>query len=45
MASILAAQAQIIRVVAMVAAKVGVEARWERVLGKMVRDLRHSDKA
>jgi hypothetical protein len=45
----LAAQTQVIRVVAMVAAKVGVEARRERdrerVLAEMARDLRASDKA
>ena len=43
----LAAQAQVIRVVAMVAAKVGVEARRdrerERVLAEMARDLRPAD--
>jgi hypothetical protein len=42
-------QTQVIRVVAMVAAKVGVEARRERdrerVLAEMARDLRASDKA
>jgi hypothetical protein len=36
----LAAQTQVVRVVAMVAAKVGVEARRERILAEMARDLR-----